>query len=344
MMEGKQRNNNSVIVNLASLVIVIAGLKLAAPVIVPLLFSVFVSIIAIFPLFWLYKKGINKYVAISVLIFAIIFTGLTFTFILGTSINKFVNTLPKYDALLKDDINKFVVFMADYGIDINKSTLIKYVNPSSAFKLIGNLLSQLGNLLTNLFLIAFISVFMLIEISSLPHKLNIILKESHISKKNMVQIAESIKNYLFIKTIVSLMTGVFVTVSLYLLKIDFAVLWGVIAFLLNYVPNIGSIIAAFPASLMALVQYGIGRLLIVIVIYLIVNIVVGNIIEPRYMGKELGLSALVVFLSLILWGWMFGIVGMFLSVPLTIIAKIILYESPDKKWIAILLSDKLEDG
>lgn len=330
------------LITLSSLVIVLAGMKLAVSIIAPFLFAMFISVIALFPLFWLYKKGIKKSIAISILIISMFLIGLIFTFILGSSISAFIASLPKYESMLRTNVDVLIKYLSDFGIDISKSTVIKYINPSSAFKTIGNIVGQLGNLLTNLFLITFISIFILLEASSMPEKLKFILKDSRLSLNNLKDIGESIKNYLLIKTYVSILTGFIVGISLYFLGIDFAVLWGVIAFLLNYVPNIGSIMAAFPASLMALVQYGITKFIVVVILYLLINVVIGNIIEPKFLGKGLGLSPLIVFLSLIFWGWILGVVGMFLSIPLTMIIKIIFSVSKDKKWISILLSDKVE--
>ena len=128
-----------------------------------------------------------------------------------------------------------------------------------------------------------------------------------------------------------------VTLWLWLLGVDHAQLWGVMAFLLNFVPNIGSIIAAVPAVLLALVQLGMGTALFVAAGYLVVNIVIGSVLEPRFMGRGLGLSTLVVFLSLVFWGWVLGPVGMLLSVPLTITVKLALDSSKDTRWLGILL-------
>jgi len=125
--------------------------------------------------------------------------------------------------------------------------------------------------------------------------------------------------------------------------VDFPVLWGLVAMLMNFIPNIGSLIAAIPAVLLAVVQLGVGDAAIVALGYLVINTVTGSIIEPRYMGKGLGLSPLVVFLSLILWGWLFGPVGMFLSIPLTMIAKIGLEQYEGTRWIAIMLSDDVPE-
>ena len=119
-------------------------------------------------------------------------------------------------------------------------------------------------------------------------------------------------------------------------------LWGIVAFLFNYIPNIGSIVAAVPAVLLALVQLGIGSALITTMVYAVVNILISTMIEPRMMGRQVGLSTLVVFLSLVFWGWVFGPVGMFLSVPLSMTAKIALESGSRTRWLAILLGNDVE--
>jgi AI-2 transport protein TqsA len=122
-----------------------------------------------------------------------------------------------------------------------------------------------------------------------------------------------------------------------LIGVDFAPTWGLLAFLLNFIPNIGSIIAAVPAILLALIQLGLPSALLTLLGYLVVNITIGNFLEPRVMGRSLGLSTLVVFLSLLFWGWVLGPIGMVLSVPLTMIAKIALAANEDTRWLAVLL-------
>jgi predicted PurR-regulated permease PerM len=146
-----------------------------------------------------------------------------------------------------------------------------------------------------------------------------------------------VRHYLAIKTQMSFVTAVLVTILLVVLKVDFPILWGVLAFFLNYVPNIGSFIAAIPAVILAFVQLGTGSALFTASGYVVVNVVIGNIVEPRIMGRGLGLSTLVVFLSLLFWGWVLGSVGMLLSVPLTMVAKICMESMDETRWLAILM-------
>ncbi len=216
----------------------------------------------------------------------------------------------------------------------------KYVQAGQIIKTIGDLLSQMGAILTNGFMIYLTMVFILLEASILPSKIKAALKNTPETYENLSHIADHVKRYLALKTLLSLTTGILVTVWLMILNVDYAIVWGLIAFLLNFVPNIGSLIAAVPAVLLALLQLGPATALLTAFGYIVVNVTIGNFIEPRLMGQRLGLSTLVVFLSLIFWGWVLGPLGMLLSVPLTMVVKIILQSHEDTRWIAILLGSE----
>ena len=157
------------------------------------------------------------------------------------------------------------------------------------------------------------------------------------SLETWTSIADSVRGYLAIKTLTSLSTGILVSLMLAVLGVDFAILWGLLAFLLNYVPNIGSILAAVPAVLLALLLGGLPSALLVTAGYVLINVIIGNVVEPRLMGEGLGLSTLVVFLSLVLWGWLLGPVGMLLSIPLTTTLKIVLEGREATRPLALLL-------
>jgi predicted PurR-regulated permease PerM len=186
-------------------------------------------------------------------------------------------------------------------------------------------------------------VFILLEASGLPLKLRAAMGDPEASLVPYKEFLESVNRYLLIKTAMSLLTGICVIVWLSILKIDYPVLWGLVAFLLNYVPNIGSIIAAVPVILLGFVQYGFASALLVAGGYLAVNTVFGSILEPKILGKGLGLSTLIVFVSLVFWGWILGPVGMLLSVLLTMIVKIALQSRQETRWIAILLGSAPEE-
>jgi len=202
-------------------------------------------------------------------------------------------------------------------------------------------LSSVGGLFANTFLILLTVIFMLLEASSLPGKLRAMLDDPEGSFGQLERVVDDIKRYMAIKAATSLLTGVAVALWLWAVGVDFPILWGTLAFFLNFVPNIGSFIAAVPAVLLAWIQLGTPGAVWSLIGYLVVNNLVGNFIEPRFMGRGLGLSSLVVFLSLVFWGWVLGAVGMFLSVPLTMTVKIALDAREETRWIAILLGPEI---
>jgi predicted PurR-regulated permease PerM len=192
-------------------------------------------------------------------------------------------------------------------------------------------------LFTNAFLVFFTVLFILIEASGFPDKLQAAFPNPEKTLGHFKAITTSVNQYMAVKTIFSLATGLSIWGLLALIGIDFAPTWGLLAFLLNFIPSIGSIIAAVPAILLAFIQCGFPSALLTLLAYLVVNVLFGNILEPRFMGRRLGLSPLVVLVSLLFWGWVLGPIGMVLSVPLTMIGKIALAANDDTRWLAVLL-------
>lgn len=217
--------------------------------------------------------------------------------------------------------------------------LLKYIDPNAAMSLVTGLLAQLSNAMSAIFLLLLTVVFMLLEVPQLPAKLQPLMSRPAEGMGAIQRAVDSVSRYLVLKTAISIITGLVVWGMLAALGVRFAFIWGLLAFALNYIPNIGSVLAALPPIAQVLVFNGFYDALIVLGGYLLVNLVFGNILEPRVMGRGLGLSTLVVFLSLIFWGWLLGPVGMLLSVPLTIIVKIALEQTEGGRSIALLLSD-----
>jgi len=324
----------------AAFVVVVAGMKAAAPILIPFLLSVFIAIISAPSMFYLTKKGLPMPVALLVVISAVIILLTLVAILIGNSIEDFRQALPTYQGRMQDQLQVIVGLLSKVGINISLAGVQAYFDPSVVMRLAANTLSGLGNALTNGFLILLTVLFILTEASSFPAKLHRVLGRPDRSLKGFDRFLETVKHYMAIKTWLSLATGIIVWLALWLIGVDYPLLWGVTAFLLNYVPNIGSIIAAVPAVLLALIQLGWGPAVGVAVLYAVINVVVGNVVEPRFMGKGLGLSTLVVFLSLIFWGWVLGPVGMLLSIPLTMTVKIAMDNNDETRWIAILLDSE----
>ena len=323
---------------LAAFIIVVAGIRAAETLLVPFLLSLFVAVIAAPPLFFLKAKGVPGGIAIAIVAGAIVIVGMLLGWMVGGSLQDFTANLPKYQERLQLVSHGLLQWLASHDVSLDEAALMTYLDPGKAMAMAGKLLSGLGNVLTQAVFILITVIFMLLEVSAFTQKIRAVTSDPDRSIAHIEAITGSIKQYMMIKTSTSLITGVMVTLLLLVVGVDYPVLWGLLAFLFNFVPNIGSIIAAIPAILLALIQLGTGAALWSAIGYLIINTLVGNVVEPRFMGKGLGLSPLVVFISLVFWGWVLGPVGMFLSVPLTITFKIVLDSSEETRGVAALLS------
>ncbi len=321
----------------ACFVVIVAGMKNAADLLIPFLLSVFIAIIFTPPLFWLQRKGVPGIVAIIFIIACMVAIGYGIARFVGSSVDDFTNSIPTYREMLIVQSASFQKWLARMGIEITDEMLRKTLNPSIAMQMAAKTLTGLSGALTNAFLILLTVIFILLEAAGFPNKIRSALKSPEKSLSGFSRFMESVNRYMALKTIFSLLTGLAVFAWLAILGVDFALLWGLLAFLLNYIPNIGSILAAVPAVLLALVQLGLLHALLATAGFLGVNIVFGTILEPRFMGGGLGLSTLVVFLSLVFWGWVLGPVGMLLSVPLTMIIKIALESNEETRWISVML-------
>jgi predicted PurR-regulated permease PerM len=264
--------------------------------------------------------------------------------VVGGSIRGFTAQAPKYKQNL-DEISAGVVqWVEARGIDVPDQPehgFVGAIKPSQAFDMIAGTLRGVAGVLSNLLLVLLTIVFILFEAAGFPDKLQSAFGDRG-SSDRFAKIRREVQHYLGIKSLVSLTTGAAVAAALAIIGVDFPLLWGMLAFVLNYIPTFGSILAAIPPVLLAVVQLGPGHAIAVAIVFSAVNVVLGQFVEPYFMGRRLGLSTLVVFLSLVFWGWVWGPVGMLLSVPLTMILKIMLENTEDLAWIAVLLGTGVE--
>lgn len=327
------------LVTLAALVVLIAGLEAAGTLLLPFLVSLFLTTLSAPLVLWLERRRLPAWLAVTVAMVLLIAVVTAFGALLTTAMSGFNAALPAYqDALtqLSDDI---LGWMRSLPFDPLRGRAYDSFDPSELFGLIGSLVGSVVSALSNTALVILTTVFMLLEVAGFPRKLRIMLRDPEADLGPYGGAVKEVQRYLLIKTLVSLATGALIATWLWVLGVDFPLLWGIVAFMLNYIPTVGSIVAAVPTTLVALVQpgLGVGVALGVIAGYLAVNVVLGNLLEPQLMGRRLGLSPLVVFLSLVFWGWVWGPFGMLLSVPLTVGVRIFLERHEDTRHIAVLL-------
>jgi len=330
------KSTGHIIIVLASVIIILGALKLAAAIVVPFLLASFIAII-IAPLYsWLIKKKVPTILALLAVVGGLMIVFSLVGVLVGSSIQSFTEHMPLYEAKLQTQLSALTEMLNRYGLI--QGELTSMFNPAELMKYSTTVLKGAGSVLTNSFMILLIILFMLLESTQFAKKLDYADGEKD-TMKQVNEVLTKIKHYMALKAVVSLVTGVIITAVLMMIGLDYAVLWGFVAFLFNFIPNIGSILAAVPAVILAFVQLGMFGILEVGAVYLGVNIMIGSIIEPRLMGQGLGISTLVVFLSLIFWGWLLGPVGMLLSIPLTIMIKMMFNTSDKTRWLAVLMGN-----
>jgi predicted PurR-regulated permease PerM len=324
----------------AAIVIVIAGLRAAQRLVIPFLLAMFLAIICSPLVAWLKSKRVPNLLAVVLVVLVLIGVLVGIGALVGGSVNEFIASIPSYERRVNSLVESWSTWLERFDIDLPSVEVMDYINPGAVVGMVGSGLKGLASTFTNAFLITLTMVFILLEAASFPIKARAAFGDAADGDDDPLRISKvtkQVQRYLAAKTAISLATGTLIAVWTAIVGLDFALVWGLLAFLLNYVPNIGSIIAAVPAVLFAVVQLGLWPAVLVAVGFLVVNTVLGNIVEPTLMGRTVGLSTLVVFMSLVFWGWVWGPVGMLLSVPLTMIIKILLESSDELRWVAIML-------
>jgi predicted PurR-regulated permease PerM len=330
-------HGTSFLVVAASFVIILWGINQAQSVIVLILVALFLAVIGSPPLLWLKRKKVPSVLAVLIVLAGMVIILLITGGFVATSLASFSGNLPFYQKRIEEDLLALRTFLASKGIVNTDAALLGYMNPGAVMSLTAGLVSGLGSTLSSILLILLTVTFILLEVSSFPIKLRAIIDDPRADFSNFKKFIENINHYLIIKTGVSVTTGIIIGIWMSILGVDFPFLWGFLAFLLNYVPNLGVVIAAIPAVLLTLLQLGAGRAALAGGGYLAVNFIIGTAIEPRLVGRGVGLSTLVVFLSLILWGDLLGLIGMVLCIPFTMTLKFALENNKNTQWIAVLL-------
>ena len=320
----------------AAFVIVVSGLKMAGPLLVPFLLAVFIAMIVSPLLAWLKSFRVPSVLAILMVVLLLLGVGLILGAVIGSSLTDFRQEVPAYSQKLSAMSERVQQWLSLRGFEIDAQQWQNSFDPGAVMKLVGSTLASFGNVMTNAVMILLTVIFILTENIGFGEKLRL-ARGKGVSAEWLSKFSGSVHSYLAIKAAISAGTGVIIFIWLTILGVDYAVLWGLLAFLLNFVPTVGSFIAAVPAVLLALVQLGAVYAGLSLGGFIVVNLVMGNVIEPRLMGKGLDLSPLVVFVSLVLWGWVLGPVGMLLSIPLTIMIKIALESQSETRWISVML-------
>lgn len=325
------------LVGAASLVIVIWGVNQAQAALMSSLVAVFLAALGTPLVVWLQRKRVPAALAVLLTLALIIAALLLVGGFVGASLNGFTAALPAYQASIQGQAAELTALLAKKGIHVTEKMLLEYLNPAAAMKYAAEALGGLGAALANMVLILLTVMFILLEAPSFPVKLRAVLGDPSQRFPEFTRFIDDLQRYMLVKTVLAAAAGLLLGAWLAVLGIDSPVLWGFLAFMLLYIPHVGSILAGIPAVSLTLVQFGPGRAALVAAGYVAVNFIIGNIVEPKLMGKKLSLSTLVVFLSLIFWGRMLGLIGAVLCIPLTMALKFAFENNKSTVWLAVLL-------
>jgi AI-2 transport protein TqsA len=320
----------------ACLVVIVAGLRAAEALLVPVVIAVFLAVLLGPLVRSLRRLRIPPFVGIPLVVLACVGVLGLIGGVVGQSVNSLMESAPRYHQRFLELTQSADAWLRGRGIALSEQRLMSILRPDTLLPLLGRTLSQVAAVLSHTVLVLILVVFLLFDALDLPERMTGAFSRSSVDASRWSRIADEVKEYLVLKTYLCLFTGAVTWIVLAATGIDFAPLWALVAVLLGYVPNIGPFIATAPPVLLALLQVGPGRMVIVLGLLSTVYLVIGNVIEPQVLGRRLGLSASVVFFALILWGWIWGPAGMLLSVPLMVVLKILLENSPNYGWLALL--------
>lgn len=328
---------------LAAIVVIFAGIKFAESVLVPFLLGSLIAIAAQPLSRVLESRGVSKNVATTLTILtalAIIAGGSLLLVYAATELSE---ALPALQASLFQARHTIMQALAERGLERMGAVLQDMSFARNLPQTLTSGILGVANLATRFILIIVITVFVLLEAASFQQKLRLAFGEPTTRQVDASSAIHDVQRYLVLKTIICVGTGALVGVMVAAFGLRSPLFWGILAFVLNYIPVIGSAVAGAPAVLLAWVQLGTFEALLMAAGYLVINLAFGNILEPRLMGRTLGMSPLVVLLSVFTWGWLLGPVGALLSVPLTQMIKIACSHTTDWEWLAVLMGNRKEE-
>lgn len=321
----------------AALVIVIWGINQAQSALASSLVAVFLSILGTPLVLWLERKRVPSAAAVLLVLAGMMAVLLSAAGLVGSSLGGFSEALPSYQLRMEERASALTALLAKKGVQITDKAVLEYLNPAAVMKLFVGMLGGLGSVVSNSVLIMLTVLFILLEAPSFPGKLRGVLGEPRHRFPEFTKFVDDIQRYMLAATGLNLAAGVLIATWLAILGVDSPVLWGFLAFMLLYIPHIGSIVAAVPAVSLTLVQFGIGRAALVAAGYVAIAFTIGNVIWPKLMGRRLSLSTLVVFLSLVFWGRMLGLLGAVLCIPFTMTLRFVFENNESTRWLAVLM-------
>jgi AI-2 transport protein TqsA len=324
-----------VMLGLAATVVVFVGMRLAAPILNPILFALVLALL-FSPIYaWLRRHRIPTPLALVIMLVGLTLLFLGIAGILGVSIARFSGDIASYTSKLNGQLDDIQSLTKSLGV--SKVDLHKALSPSALTSAIGTILSGVADFLSNLFLILVIVLFLLAEGPAMMNRLRASAGSDHPQVATLTIFGRNVVRQLGLRAIVNLVTGAGVTILLLVLRVDFPLMWGILAFFLSFIPWIGLPLAVAPAVILALAEHGLTNALLVIAGVIVINVLAENALSPMLMGRGLSISPTILFIGFIFWAWLLGGPGAFLAAPLTIFLVLMLETFPETRWLAAVM-------
>jgi AI-2 transport protein TqsA len=331
-----------VLLGLAVGVIAAAGIQAMAWLVGPLFLAVTI-VMCVSPLrAWCRRHRFPRWAATLVLVLVVYAVLLGIVAVLMASVARLATELPRYAARADEMIAAAAGFLARYGVGPDQlAETAQSLDWERLATLVGTLLSGVAGLVGNLVFLLILLLFLSVEANSVGARMQAIGYDRPEVAEALSGFAVDTRKYMLVTTVFGLIVAVLDTIALTLMGIPLAVTWGLLAFITNYIPNIGFVLGVIPPALLGLLEGGPGLMAGVIVVYCVLNFVVQSLIQPRFVGDSVGLSVVVTFLSLVFWAWLIGPLGALLSIPLTLLAKALLVDiDPRAGWADALLRNR----
>ena len=320
---------------LAATVVVLVGIRLGAPILNPIFFAVVLTLLCSPIYSWLKRRGLPAPLALLIMLVLLTVLFVSLFFILGASITRFSERVGYYTTQLNGQVVDLDALIERLGL--SNVDLRDVVKPSALADALGVVLSGIAGFLSDLFLILMIMLFLLGEGPAMMNRLRASVSEDNPQVARLTTVGQSVVRQFGLRAIVNLVTGAGVTLLLFVLGVDFPLLWGILTFFLSFVPYIGLVLAVAPAVVLALAEFGVTRAVLVIAGVVVINILAENVLSPMMMGRGLNISPTIVFLSFIIWAWLLGGPGAFLALPITLFVAVMLDTFPETRWLASII-------
>jgi AI-2 transport protein TqsA len=321
------RNNpTGLLLGLACTVIVILGMRYAAVILNPVLVALFV-VMGLSPVLdWLRRRGVPAWLTVTIVLVGFLIVAGAFVAVLISYVGQLDDRLNLYQSNLSHMYSSIQTWFAGHGIDAS-GFLWDILTPERITSSVSSLLGSVVDALNNIVLMIMIVAFMLSQVYSFPRKVYARFQLSKRFEESFQGFGEVTRSYLFTKGWLACIAAIVSTGVYFAFGVDFALLWGVVFFILSFIPNFGFVLSVIPPFVVTLLESSFTRAILLVVVIVVMNTIVDNMIAPRFMGRSVGLSTLAVFLSLIFWAWVLGPVGALISIPLTLMVKLLFFDS-----------------